>query len=137
MKFGFLEENDIDSLCELLEEAFSLKVSSKAIEKTLGTTTKFLCAKDNDKVVGTVMITIKNDPVKDKKIYYLDYFSVLSNYQNKKIGTNLLLEIERLAKENNIYSINFTSSSKRIYARKIYNNLGYNIKDTDSFYKLI
>lgn len=137
MKFSFLEERDIESLCELLEEAFLIKVDYNSIKNSFGTFVKFLCAKDNDRVVGTVMITTKTDPVKNKKSYYLDYFAVLSSYQNKKIGTSLLLEVERLARENNIYSINFTSNSKRVYARKIYNKLGYINKDTDFFEKLI
>ena len=49
----------------------------------------------------------------------------------------MMLEVEKIAKEENISYIEFTSSSKRIYARKLYLSLGYELRDTGVFIKNI
>lgn len=136
IKIEFLKENEIDSLVELMNDAFSIEASKEAIKESLDSKNiRFLCAKDNDVIAGTIMITTDIDPIKNKKSYYLDYVAVLSSYQNRKIGSKLMLEVERLAKEEGISYIEFTSSSKRIYARKLYLSLGYELRDTGVFIK--
>lgn len=136
IKIEFLKENEIDSLVELMNDAFSIEASKEAIKESLDSKNiRFLCAKDNDVIAGTIMITTDIDPIKNKKSYYLDYVAVLSSYQNRKIGSKLMLEVERLAKEEGISYIEFTSSSKRVYARKLYLSLGYELRDTGVFIK--
>lgn len=136
IKIEFLKENEIDSLVELINDAFSIEASKKAIRESLDSKNiRFLCAKDNDVIAGTIMITTDIDPIKNKKSYYLDYVAVLSSYQNRKLGSKLMLEVERLAKEEGISYIEFTSSSKRVYARKLYLSLGYKLRDTGVFIK--
>lgn len=138
IKIEFLKDNEIDSFIELINDAFSIDVSYDSIKKSLYTDNiKFLCAKDRERIVGTIMITTDFDPVKNIKSFYLDYVSVLSSYQNKKIGSKLMLEVEKFAKENNISYIEFTSSKKRVNARKLYSSCGYEERDTDVFFKRI
>ena len=138
MIIEYLKEFEIDSLINLLEEAFEINVNKESIKESLNNpNVKFLCAKENNLVVGTIMITKKIDPVFDKNSFYLDYVSVLKNYQNRKIGAKMMLEVEKIAKEENISYIEFTSNSKRIYARKLYLSLGYEIRDTGVFIKNI
>lgn len=138
MIIEYLKEFEIDSLINLLEEAFEIKVNKESIKESLNNPNiKFLCAKENNLVVGTIMITKKIDPVFNKNSFYLDYVSVLKNYQNRKIGAKMMLEVEKIAKEENISYIEFTSNSKRIYARKLYLSLGYEIRDTGVFIKNI
>lgn len=138
MTFEFLKEKEIDSLINLLEEAFKLKANKETIKESLNNqNVRFLCAKEDNLVVGTIMITTKINPVTNKKCFYLDYVSVLESYQNRKIGAKMMLEVEKIAKEENISFIEFTSSSKRIYARKLYLSLGYELRDTGVFIKNI
>lgn len=138
MIFEFLKEKEIDSLINLLEEAFTLKANKETIKESLNNKNiRFLCAKEDNKVIGTIMITTKINPVTNKNGFYLDYVSVLESYRNRKIGANMMLEVEKIAKEENISYIEFTSSSKRIYARKLYLSLGYELRDTGVFIKNI
>ncbi|MBO5376673.1 MAG: GNAT family N-acetyltransferase [Bacilli bacterium] len=138
MIFEFLKEKEIDSLINLLEEAFTLKANKETIKESLNNKNiRFLCAKEDNKVIGTIMITTKINPVTNKNGFYLDYVSVLESYQNRKIGAKMMLEVEKIAKEENISYIEFTSSSKRIYARKLYLSLGYELRDTGVFIKNI
>lgn len=138
MTFEFLKEKEIDSLINLLEEAFKLKANKETIKESLNNqNVRFLCAKEDNLVVGTIMITTKINPVTNENCFYLDYVSVLESYQNRKIGAKMMLEVEKIAKEENISFIEFTSSSKRIYARKLYLSLGYELRDTGVFIKNI
>ena len=138
MIFEFLKEKEIDSLINLLEEAFTLKANKETIKESLNNKNiRFFCAKEDNKVIGTIMITTKINPVTNKNGFYLDYVSVLESYQNRKIGAKMMLEVEKIAKEENISYIEFTSSSKRIYARKLYLSLGYELRDTGVFIKNI
>ena len=136
IRYEYLKDSEIDSFIELMEDAFSINAEYDSIKKSLySDNTKFLCAKDDDKIVGTIMITVKVDPIKNRKSFYLDYVSVLSSYQNKKIGRNMMLEVEKIAKENGITYIEFTSNKKRVNARKLYSSLGYDERDTGVFIK--
>ena len=138
MIFEFLKEKEIDSLINLLEEVFTLKANKETIKESLNNKNiRFLCAKEDNKVIGTIMITTKINPVTNKNGFYLDYVSVLESYRNRKIGAKMMLEVEKIAKEENISYIEFTSSSKRIYARKLYLSLGYELRDTGVFIKNI
>lgn len=96
---------------------------------------KVLLLKDKDKVIGVTIITILNDPIKNKKTYYLDYVCVDDDYQNRGLATKMFREIERDARENNISKIKLTSSKKREFARQLYLREGMTIKDTDVFEK--
>jgi len=136
IKYEYLKDNEIDSLIELISDAFSIESNYDSIKKSLyNENVRFLCAKDNEKIVGTIMITTKVDPIKNRKSFYLDYVSVLSSYQNKKIGFNMMLEVEKIARDNDISYIEFTSNKKRVNARKLYSSLGYDERDTGVFIK--
>lgn len=134
MQICLLDKNNI-SLCHLFNEAFNISCFTIDIEKSLKNNVRFLCAIEDEKVLGSIMITTKYDPVKNIKSYYLDYVSVLLKYQNKKIGSSLLKEVENLGRKENISYIEFTSNNSRVNARKMYLKSGYSVRDTDVFIK--
>ena len=134
MNFKILTSYDY-SLKDIIKDAFDIEIENIDMKKCLDNNIRFLCSYIDAKLVGLVMITKKYDPIKNIYSYYLDYVSVLKEYQNKGIGTKLIEEVENIARTENISYIEFTSSSKRIYARKMYLKLGYNLKDTGVFIK--
>lgn len=136
MKICILNENNT-SLPLLFRESFNIECFFIDVLKALDKNIRFLCAMDNDRVVGSIMITTKYDPVKDINSYYLDYVSVLKEYQQQGIGSRMLREVENIAKKENISYIEFTSNKDRINARKLYLSSGYNQRDTGVFYKKI
>jgi len=134
MNFKILTSYD-ESLKKIIKEAFDIKIENIDIKKCLDNNIRFLCSYIDTKLVGLVMITKRYDPIKNIYSYYLDYVSVLKEYQNKGIGTKLIEEVESIARTEKVSYIEFTSSSKRVYARRMYLNLGYNLKDTGVFIK--
>lgn len=134
INFCFLKDENINDYVLLMKDAFSFDVDVSNVKKCLSLGIRVLCAMYDNKVVGAVMITNDYDPIRNLKSYYLDYVSVLSSYRNKKIGTKLMLEVENMAKKEDIDYIEFTSSNKT-YARQLYLSSGYEIRDTSVFIK--
>lgn len=129
-----LKENNV-GLNSLLEECFSKKVENIDIEDALSKNVRFMVAKEDDEIVGSIMITTKYNPVRNTKEFYLDYVCVKESERGKGTGKNLLKEVEKLAKEEGVSRIEFTSSTCRIAARNLYISNGYIIRDTNMFYK--
>ena len=123
--------NEKEGISSLIKEAFDIDIKEK--ELTIGDNQRILLLKNNDVVVGLSLITLKIDPFKHKKIFYLDYLCVRKEYQHQSLGRKIFEKILEIAKENNINCIELTSRKERISARKIYMDYGMTIKDTDFF----
>ena len=134
MEFRILDENN-ESLSNLINECFNINISPINVLDSKSRNVRFLCALENDIVIGNIMITTLFDPVKNVKSYYLNYVSVLEKYRNKGIATALLKYVEYLAIKENISYIELTSNSKRIDATRLYLKQGYKIRETNIFLK--
>ena len=132
MKVEFLT-NELESVINLINEVFN--TSGNVNTFSLLDSQKMLLLKDDDKVIGTCLITLKNDPIKNTKTYYLDYFCIKKEYEHKGLGTFFFNKIVEIALENNIDYIELTSKKERVRAREMYLKQGMNIKDTDVFIK--
>ena len=134
MDFVFFT-NEFEEVLELITNIFNINVENKLFD--LQDNQKILLLKDNNKVIGLTMITLKNDPFKNKKSYYLDYVCIKEEYRHKSLGRKMFDKVVEIAKENKIDFIELTSNKNRIDARKMYLNCGMTIKDTDVFIKQI
>ena len=134
MEIRILDENN-ESLSNLINECFNINISPINVLDSKSRNVRFLCASENDIVIGNIMITTLFDPVKNIKSYYLNYVSVLEKYRKKGIATTLLKYVEYLAIKENISYIELTSNSKRIDATRLYLKLGYKIRETNIFLK--
>ena len=123
--------NEINEVSSLIKEAFDIELDNNSF--FLLDNQRILLLKDNDKVVGMVLITLKSDPFKNKRTYYLDYLCVRNEYQHRALGRKIFERVIELAKEKNINRIELTSRKERISARKIYLDYGMKIRDTDLF----
>lgn len=134
MNFDFLT-NEIDEVVSLINDVFNENCNSESFQ--LLDNQKVLLLKNNNEVIGTVIITLKNNPVKNQKSYYLDYVCIKDDYQHQGYGKKIMEEVFKIAKENNIDYVELTSNKDRVIARKMYQDLGMNIKDTDIFIKKV
>lgn len=134
MEIRILDENN-ESLSNLINECFNINISPINVLDSKSRNVRFLCAFENDIVIGNIMITTLFDPVKNIKSYYLNYVSVLEKYRKKGIATTLLKYVEYLAIKENISYIELTSNSKRIDATRLYLKQGYKIRETNIFLK--
>ena len=133
----FTEKEDLNSLKECLKECFFKEVYDFDIDYCRKNNIRFLCYFKDNKVISTIMVTTKYNPVRNTKSYYLDYVSTINEERRKGYSRKLLEYLERDAKENGISKICFESNSKRVAAHKLYESMNYIMKDTDVFEKVI
>lgn len=134
MKFKFLDD-EVDGVINLINDCFNLKASVDNFE--LLSNQRFLLLLDKNEVIGTCLITLKNDPIKNTKTFYLDYVCIKDSYQNKGLGSKMFEQVLKIGEEEKVDFIELTSSKKRVNARKMYLKYGMEIKDTDIFIKKI
>ena len=132
MEFKYLTD-EIEDVLNLINSVFN--TNSKKENFILLDTQRMLILKDNNKVIGATLITLKNDPIKNQKSFYLDYVCISLEYQHQGLGRKMFREIERIALEDQIDYIQLTSNPKRCNARKLYQSEGMEIIDTDLFIK--
>jgi GNAT superfamily N-acetyltransferase len=133
----FTNKNDLNSLKECLKECFFIEVYNFDIDECIKNNIRFLCYFKDNKVISTIMVTTKYNPVRNTKSYYLDYVSTINEERRKGYSKKLLEYLEKDAKENGISMICFESNSERVAAHKLYESMNYLIKDTDVFEKVI
>ena len=134
MNFVFFT-NESEEVLSLIKEVFKIEKSNNTV--MLQDNQRILLLKDNDKVIGLTMITLKYDPFKDQKTYYLDYVCIKEEYRHKQLGKKMLNKVMDIAIENKIDNIELTSNKSRVEARNMYMNCGMDIKDTDVFTKKV
>lgn len=131
-----LETNDVSKLIELLENVFGNKICFDSVMNLINNDEVIdLVVRHNNQIIGHAMAEIRYDLFTNEKYFYLNYFCVHKDYRCRGIGQNLLLKIEKLAKEYSINYMKFTSGNKRIDAHRFYKNRGYKIRDTSVFIK--
>jgi len=85
-----------------------------------------LVARENDKVVGTVMGIICMDLVKDcQPFMVIENVVVKSEFRGIGVGIELMQHLETLARSRNCYYTMFVSSGHRKEAHKFYEAIGY------------
>ncbi|HLD57568.1 MAG TPA: GNAT family N-acetyltransferase [archaeon] len=98
------------------------------IEKSLQNTSEhLLVAVVEGKVAGYLKAEIKQRSqvnIYDKKLY-IRYLIVSEKFRNLGVGTKLLKEAEKFAKENNIPFIVLKTSPKNKQTRDFYKSLGF------------
>ena len=107
-----LNSDDVNSFITLIKEAFEIDVDSKNIQESLLDSNKiYVVAKDknNQEIVGNILVDIDFDAIRNVKKFYLGYVCVRESYKSRGIGTRLLKEVENLANKMNVITIWFTS----------------------------
>lgn len=88
-------------------------------------------AKDENQIVGVIIIQYRNDdnPVKVKRhVIYIDTLVVDENYRNQGIGHQLLNYVKKLKKEKKMDSIELQVNAKNNRAYKMYQKYGFTMK---------
>lgn len=130
--------DEYESLANLILESFpDINTKENIIESLKNSPYLSLIAVKDNNVIGHIMIDIRNDIIKNKTAFYLNYVCVASSERNQGIGTLLLKKVEEIAKEKNVNSIEFTSNKRRLSAHSLYLKNDYLVKDTTYFYKEI
>lgn len=118
-----------DSLSKALVDFSSLNIDkNKYIQ---------LVAEDGGIIMGYALVSRCFDPVLCKVNFWIDYVCVAENFRGKGIGKKLLQKIEKIAISENVMYLQLTSSKFRTNARKLYMDMGYEIRESDIFRKVL
>lgn len=138
------KNDDFQDVYNILIEAFP-SVSSELTDKEVSNDLLDLdrdkyfqvVAEVGDKVVGYLLATKNVDPVLKRNNFWIDYVCVSTNCRGKGIGRELLRKIEEIAKSEDGFYLQLTSSRFRTCARKLYMDLGFEIRESDIFRKVL
>ncbi|WP_298648259.1 GNAT family N-acetyltransferase [uncultured Proteiniphilum sp.] len=85
----------------------------------------YICATDNEKLVGFCSLTIKNNLWMMANLGNIDELVVDEEYRNRGIGKALMDEIERIAKSHSCKRIELDSAFHRTNAHKLYEEMNF------------
>ena len=138
------DNNDFEFVKNILFEAFpevnDLLEKSMTTSKTLNLDkNKYiqLVAEEEGKVVGYALASRSSDPVLIRTNLWIDYVCVNSEHRGKGIAKQLMKRIEEIAIEEKVLFLQLTSSRFRTGARKLYMDMGFTIRESDIFRKVL
>ena len=132
MEIKHFEEQYLQSLNELLEEAFDVSMSGKLSKDDIQ-----LIAVSNEVVIGHLLLHYSIDPIRNQKFYFVEYVCVRSTYQNQGIASKLFQYVFQLCQDKNISYLELTSNPSRVAAHHLYHKLGFRVRETTVFRKEI
>lgn len=136
MIIEFLKEEKCNEMFNLIKDCFNLEVNDNNIKEIIKSENcKAIIMKNKDELIGTAIIDILNDYIKNQKYYYINYVCIKKEYRGCGYSKKIMEYIEELARQDNISYIMLTSSSQREIANKLYLSLDYKKIDTNLFKK--
>ncbi len=91
----------------------------------------------NDKVVSYLNITLCKDVIKNYYYSIINHVCVDSDYRGNNIGKKMMEEAIQFSKDYGCSLVKLTSNSNRIAANKMYQDLGFGIRETNVYEKVI
>lgn len=88
----------------------------------------------NPEIVGTITLVIVKTPSGNKA--WIEDVVVDQSARGQQIGEKMLLHVIEFAKTLDIKSINLTSTPNRLAANKLYQKLGFAVRETN-VYRLV
>lgn len=131
IKIRDLTIDDLEGLIKLLEQLWIGKpidrdAVKKVIEKGLKSDNQiYICATEDEKVVGYCSLTIKNNLWMSANLGNVDELVVDSDYRNRGIGKLLMNEIQKIAKRHGCKGLELDSAFHRTSAHEFYSKLGF------------
>ena len=144
MEIRKYNSDDFEKVVEILIDSFpesSSKINDflTCFEKLELDINKYiqLVAIEDSTVVGYVLVTRSNDPIIGRGNYWIDYVWVDKDYRGRGFAKALLIEIDKIAQNENVLYLQLTSSRSRTVARKIYMDLGFENRESVIFRKVL
>lgn len=132
-KFSQEDAERIRALASQLGPGFQLLNDTDIKEIISSPVTNILVARDpkDQKIVGMATLAVYRIPYVKKA--YLDDFIVDESFQGQGIGSKLLKAVLDHAKEQEASYVDFTSTSTRVAANKLYEKFGFKKRDTNVY----
>ncbi len=126
-------KSDIADVCDLMKNSLDYDVAPDALSSRIGQMQshgeyKILIAEDNGSVLGFIGLHLGHAFEISGKVMRVIALAVRRDCQGKGIGTMLVAESEKYAKENGVTVIGVNSGLKRELAHKFYEKQGFSRK---------
>lgn len=130
MNVMYYEDKYLDSLNCLLEQVFGVSKTYSSISDDF----ELIMVCDYE-VVGYLALNKCVDTLSGKNYFYVNYVCVKEEYRKQGIANALFEKVFEICKELDIAYLELTSNSSRIAAHKLYEKLGFSIRETTIFRK--
>ena len=84
-----------------------------------------ISAEDDGKEIGRIFLYILKNDLREEPFGYLEDLFVDENYRKKGVGSKLIEEVIRLAKEKKCYKIVATARHEKENVHRLYKKLGF------------
>ena len=141
VKFRRATFDDVESIIALCNECFeektSLEYAKEMFKKTESDQNQIYIVGENDgKIIAHAKITIIPTIYENMNTYsILNHICVKPEYRRNNIGTKMLIECEKISKENNCVCMELWSKNFRQPAHECYKNYGFVVEDAKFFSK--
>ncbi len=132
MKIIYYEDKYLDSLNVLLKEAFNLEKVYKNISDNIELLVVF-----NDEVIGYLNLNKNIDMITGENYFYVNYVCVKKSFRRLGVAKKMFMEVFSICLKNNIKYLELTSNDSRVAAHKLYESLGFSVRETNVFRKEI
>ena len=132
MKIIYYEDKYLDSLNVLLKEAFNLKKVYKNISDNIELLVVF-----NDEVIGYLNLNKNIDMITGENYFYVNYVCVKKSFRRLGVAKKMFMEVFSICLKNNIKYLELTSNDSRVAAHKLYESVGFSVRETNVFRKEI
>ena len=113
---------------DVSEHATSLSELEKIVQDK---NVAFVVAKDGERIVGMASLYIINKC--SKRSASIEDVVVDENYRGQKLGEKLTQALISVAREEGVGTIHLTSRPERVAANKLYQKLGFQLKETNAY----
>ena len=131
-KFRDLKEEDAQEISELFKQLTddANELSSTDLIDDPGCHCRVI--EHNGKVIGFGCLIIHQVPTKGK-VARVEDVVVHIDHRGKGLGKSLMKELVQIARGKGVKHIDLTSNPSRVPARKLYESLGFKLRDTGAF----
>ena len=143
VRFQIATADDVEKIIELCNLCFSeetsLDYAKRVFEETKNDSNQvYLIGLVGDEVVAHSKITVIPTIYENMNTYaILNYVCVKPKYRRHNIGTKMLVECEKICKENNCVEMKLWSRNFRQPAHECYKRYGFKVVDAKFFSKKV
>lgn len=137
MKIRLFEKKDEKILNELFKQLAGKEILFNA--DAIISDEKCFCyvlENDDEEVIGSATLAVYQGPIKGLTGVVEDVI-INEKYRGQGLGKMIMNKLIETAEENNLQQITLTSNPSRTAARKLYQDLGFELCDTGFFKKVL
>ncbi len=133
MEIKYYEDKYLNSLNELLLSTFQV---TKKYSNDSNNDIELIMI-DEDKVVGYLSLNKCVDLLSGSNYFYVNYVCVREEYRQQGIASSLFEKVFDICRELDVSYLELTSNPSRVAAHKLYERLGFSVRETTVFRKVL